>query len=143
VEKLTDLGGITIGNDGADIKTTNYWDTDHAKKGIIHFSVNGGCIRALVPECMAEVVVEMATGREVILSRGPFPSQGQDDAFEVMFEDNTDNPFALHVSIGQWDMVPKQSDKWIFAAWTAEGKVFQCDKCLVRQVPSLPWLKPW
>ena len=93
MEKLADMGVITIGNGGADIKTTNYWTTDHAKNGIIFFSVNGGCIRALVPESMAEVIPEMKTGKEVIISRGPMPSQGRDDVFEIMFDDRSDNPF--------------------------------------------------
>jgi len=143
MDKLTQDGVITILNDGQDITSTNYFDTANAKAGVIQFSVNAGCIRALVPPATAYAIPEMRTGKQVILSRGPLPDQGRDDAFEIMFEDFSDNPFALHVGVDQWDMVPEPGDKWTFAVWTDAGKVWTCDKVLVRRAESLPWLKAW
>ena len=143
MDKFAKDGVITIGNDGGDIKETNYFQTPQSLEGIIFFSVNGGCIRALVPESMAEVIPEMKTGKEVIISRGPMPSQGIDDAFEIMFDDHSDTPFSISVSVGQWDMLPEADDRWSFTAWGPGGKVFECDRCMVRHVDKLPWLKPW
>ena len=93
------MGVITLTNAGPDIEKTNYWSTKQAKDGIIYFSVNAGCIRALVPESKKKILQEMKTGKKVILSRGPFPSQGREDAFEILFDDYSDDPFVIYTGV--------------------------------------------
>jgi hypothetical protein len=131
---------ITIENRGQKIKDTNYWTSDYAKSGKIFLSVNAGCIRMLIPESMFTIIPEIETGKKVIISRGPWPDMGKEDAFELMFEDYSDNPFALWVGTEQWDLIPKKSQKWDFSAWTQTG-MFYSAKCKYRTVTKLPWLK--
>ena len=133
---------ITISNAGQKIKTTNYWDHEYANKGKIFFSVNAGAIRMLVPETMFHIIPEIETGKKVIISRGPWPDAGRNDAFEVLFEDYSDNPFALHTGLEQWSPIPKKSSKWLFTAWTREGCFYHA-KCKYRVVDKIPYLKAW
>jgi len=58
-----------------------------AGMGVITLT-NAGCIRALVPESKKNIIQEMKTGKKVILSRGPFPAQHREDAFEILFLTN-------------------------------------------------------
>ncbi|MDX9788933.1 MAG: hypothetical protein RBT11_19320 [Desulfobacterales bacterium] len=38
---------IQISNDGPEILSTNYWETEHAKKGFLYMSINAGAFRLL------------------------------------------------------------------------------------------------
>lgn len=133
---------IKIANEGKKIKETNYWDSEYAEAGKIYFSINAGCIRMLIPDTMEHIIPEIKTGRKIILSRGLWPEQGREDAFEVLFDDYSDAPFVLHVGKEQWDMIPKKLSGWEFAAWTRSGLVLQ-KKCYYRNVGKIPCMKPW
>jgi hypothetical protein len=113
--------------------------------GKFFLSINAGCIRLLLPDNQLDMLAEMKTGKKVIISRGPWPDQRRDDGFEIMFEDYSDNPFAIHVSTESWDMVPAKDTigkKWDFAIWTRSGCMYQ-KKCYYRTVDIIPCLKPW
>jgi len=92
----------------------------------------------------------MATAREVIISRAAWPDMGKHDALEVMFEDDTDNPFVLHLVSEQADHMPLDSDRdrpgqpprWKFAAWTQDDKKLELP-CRYRKVNKIPYMKPW
>lgn len=133
---------ITISNAGQKIKDTNYWDSEYAQAGKAYISINAGCIRLLVPEAMFHMIPEIESGKKVIISRGPWPTEGREDAFEIMFEDYSDNPFALWLGTEQWDMIPKKSQKWDFTAWTRTG-MFYSAKCKYRIVDKIPYMKEW
>jgi len=135
-------GVITLLNDGPDILETNYWETEAAEHGKFFVSVNGGCIRLLVPESQSYAIKDIQSGVEVILSRGPWPIMNLPKAYEFLFEDYTDTPFAIQVGVEQWDLLPEKSQKWKFAAFTKEGKVHECP-VKFRDVPQVPYLKPW
>ena len=136
---------ITIENAGKKIKSTNYWDTEQAQAGKLYFSINAGCIRMLLPDIMWFIIPELLTGKKIIISRGPWPDQNRPDAFEIMFDDYSDSPYALHVGTEQWDMVPAKDtvgSQWDFAAWTRTRNVLH-KKCYYRLVKEIPCLKPW
>jgi len=133
---------LTILNDGKDVLQTNYWDTEPALNGKFFVSVNGGCIRLLVPESQYDAIPDIKSGVEVILSRGPWPAMDLPQAYEFVFEDYTDTPFAIQIGIEQWDLHPEKSQRWTFAAFTKDGKIHECPMRF-RDVDSLPYLKPW
>lgn len=136
---------FTIENAGQKIKETNYWDQPAAQAGKVYFSINAGCIRMLLPDNMHHLIQEFKTGKKVIISRGPWPAEGRDDAFEILFDDYSDNPVALHVRVEQWDFLPKKKSvgsKWQFSIWTRQRCVLQ-KKCYYRTVDQIPHLKPW
>ena len=133
---------LTVENAGQDILRTNYWDLEHAKRGFFFISVNAGCVRLLVPETQLQMIPEFETGEYVILSRGPWPAQGRPDAIEILFEDFSDSPFALHLTIEQCDMLPDGIGDWTFAVWTQQGLQFS-RPLKYRRVKQIPCLKPW
>lgn len=81
---------ITIGNDGPDIAGTNYWASPQATAGKPYFSINAGSIRVLLPDNMTGALKDMRTAKYVILSRGPWPEMGRDEAMEILFEDHSE-----------------------------------------------------
>jgi len=133
---------IEISNAGPIIKSTNYWQMEHTRQGYLYLSPNAGCVRLLIPKVMESEISEMQTGKVVIISKGFWEDQGR-DAVEVMFDDYSDNPYTVHLVTEQCQMVPKDSRKWKFSAWTESGLAFEKKKCKVRTVGRLPYMMPW
>jgi hypothetical protein len=145
---MNNTGLITIENDGAEITYTNYFNSDHAARGYVYLSINAGAFRLLIPDRMISEIAEWRTAREVIISRGPWPDMSKSDALEILFEDDSDNPYALHIASEQADRMPLDTDRdrkdqppsWKFSAWTREGKTLELP-CRYRLVKRIPWLK--
>lgn len=136
---------IQIQNDGPEIISTNYWGMPHAQKGYYFLSINAGCFRLLVPDLQISEIIEWESAREVIISRGPWPQMGRPDAVEILFEDDSDNPYAIHIVPDQVDRMPLVADQakpWIFNLWTRYGKRGQFP-AHYRIVPEIPCLKKW
>lgn len=136
---------IKIINDGKRIEQTNYWDTDHAKHGLLYLSWNASAARLLIPDPALSMINEMeTTKRWVIISRGKMESQnGTIDALELLFDDETDNPFALYMDTRQSDrLVPDEHKPFTVDAWTRKGLAASWPG-RYRVVESLPYLKPW
>lgn len=137
---------IRIENNGKEIVSTNYFQSEHARRGYFYLSINASTFRLLVPPAQESVIAEFATAKEIIISRGNF--QGY-DALEILFDDETDNPFSIHIVSSQIDRMPLSDDagwSYMFSAWTnaereSVKKVFEKD-CFYRVVPNLPYLKP-
>jgi hypothetical protein len=63
---------ITCVNDGPKIVESNFWTLpDHGKFLV---SVNAGAFRILLPDSLSEYLSEMATAREMVISRGRWPN---------------------------------------------------------------------
>ena len=140
---------LTIVNDGQSIELTNYFETDHARKGLVLCSVNAGTIRVLIPQAIDSVLPDLLMGRECVLSRGPWPAMGLADAVEIMWDDGSDNPFALHLNKGAFDVLPAEPPpdrEWTCSVWIKEDgaiQMVQAMPCRWRRVPKIPWMKAW
>jgi hypothetical protein len=138
---------IQIQNDGPALVATDYWDTQHAAAGLIYASCNGGTIRLLLPPAREPDLPDMTRGVEyVILSRGPWPEQDRADAFELLFEDHSDSPYALRLSPESFDLLPCEPElgsAWRLALWVSGPRRVAEYEVRYRRVPALPWLKPW
>lgn len=139
---------LQIENHGPLLIASNFWGTEMERAGKFYLSINGGAFRLLVPRSQEPAVTEMATAREVIVSRGPWPAEGRDEGIELLFEDGTDAPFCLHLSIESLDRLPLAEDagrEWVFTAWTAprRGRPHKALErpCWYRLVPKIPWLR--
>ena len=130
-----------VTNNKQDIIKTNYFESTHAKKGFFFCTLNAGCIRLLIPEPMETEISEMKTGKIIIITKG-FWEEKSKDGVEIMFEDNSDSPFVLHLVTDQFDMLPENGKKWKFAGWTSKEKVFT-RKCYVRTKAIIPFLDKW
>ncbi len=72
----------------------------------------------MMPDALRGEIKEMETVKEVIISRGPWPEMKRDEAFEILFEDGSDNPYVLHIGKEQIDRLPAKTDdgkKIVFA----------------------------
>lgn len=98
-----------IANNGAEIAKTDFFDSDLAAQGLLYLSWSAGAARLLVPDNRHGWLNEMATAREVIISRGPWPAKRASDALELLFEDGSDSPFAVRIGVEQTDrLIPDQ-----------------------------------
>lgn len=143
---------ITIENDGPLILATNYWQTTIAHAGKFFLSTNAGTFRLLIPQAHLSVVREMRSGREVVFSRGAMTLNGQHlpDMMELLFDDGSASPFSLHLSPGQLDRFPLDTDTtqaWTCTAWTqlvgTRGRRVLTRPAYYRHVRTLPDLRPW
>lgn len=134
---------IEIHNNGPAISGTNYWDTEHA--GYFYLSWNAGAARLLVPDTRVGEIAEMRTGEYVILSYGPWTDQGSRPAWELLWEDGSDSPYAIHLVEEQTDRRPPVEDQGgglIVTAWTRAGLVATWPGKF-RRVREIPCLQPW
>lgn len=142
---------LFIINDGPLIRETNFWETEYERRGLFYISTNGGAVRILVPDAQRGTISEMERGTQhVIFSYLKQHLVAQDQlALEVLFEDGSNSPYALHSAPGAFDRYPAQQDSqstWRATVWE------QCDgkpkmrldlPAYVRTVYQIPCLQPW
>lgn len=136
---------LEIRNRGQLIASTNYWDSEHADRGFLFLSWNSGAARLLVPDAAKSLLREMRWASEVIVSRGPWTDQGGRDALELLWEDGSDAPFAVHLVAEQTDrLIPEeqQGGGFVVAVWTRGGLNGRWPG-RYRVSNSLPDLRPW
>jgi hypothetical protein len=131
---------LIMENCGGDIRGTNYFDTERARHGFFFVSWNASVARILVPDTQRSVLLEMATGKECVITRGTLDGG---DALEVMFDDHSVAPFALWLCGWATDRWVASDDRPItVAAWTRDGKAGEWVG-RYRTVRNLPCLRPW
>lgn len=141
---------LRIENHGPLITATNFWDLPEARLGKVIVSCNAGAFRVLLPVQHEPALADMATAGECLVSRGPWPAQRLADAFEILFDDGTADPFALHLSpesfAGTTPIPADAGKEWLLTVWTRprRGKPHKALErpCWYRVVPRIPWLKP-
>lgn len=109
---------ISIANEGQDIVSTNYWETEHANAGLCYLSGNAGAWRLLVPEAAEHMLAEMRTGKRVSIE----PSIIEPGCWDIVFEDGSDSPFALTLDKRQMDWAMGAASGFPFTVWTQRGK---------------------
>lgn len=139
---------LSIENDGPDIVSSNFWDTEYARDGYYFLSFNAGAARLLMPRQHRSALRDMRTAGEVIISRGPWPAHLREDAIELMFEDGSTAPFALHFGLEQVDRVLPADDEGrqlVFTVWAwARGPVKALElPARYRRVATIPCMDPW
>jgi len=136
---------ITIVNNGQLILDSNYWDSQMAKRGLLYLSWNAGAARLLVPDAMKTAIKEMKTAKYVIISKGKLAKSGGKEALELLFEDMSDSPYVINISIDQADrMLPKSEhgSEFALSVWTRMGMHFTING-KYRVVDRVPCLKEW
>jgi len=87
----------------------------------------------------------MRMAKLAIISLGRWREHGERDALEILFDDGSDNPFALHFGLEQTDRLLPQTEhgrSLIFTAWTQEGEQLRLP-ARYRVVVEIPCLQPW
>lgn len=104
-------------NNGAKIVETNYWASEHAKKGFIYLSSNAGIWRLLIPSSVHSYVEEIRTATRVEIES----SQIHPEAWDIVFEDGTDRPFVITLDKRQVDRAMTPGDTRL-TVWTEAGE---------------------
>jgi hypothetical protein len=140
---------LVIHNHGPLIVATNYWELPPIPGEQLLVSLNAGAFRVLLRPEAEPCLEDMRAARECVVSRGPWPTQGLADAIEILFDDHSDSPFALHLQIESFDHLPLDSDagkEWVLSVWTHPRRTRPHKAlerpCWYRRVPRIPWLKP-
>jgi hypothetical protein len=134
---------ISIHNDGGEIVSTNYWQSDLAAGGKFFLSFNAGTVRLLVPPILIETLREMETGKTIVLTLGEH--QRKEGAVELLFDDGSNAPFAILLDPVQLERRWPTADdgrEVPFAVYTTTGKSL-VRTCFLRRTRKLPYLKPW
>lgn len=131
---------INISYAGGDIAATNYFESPAARAGNLFLSWNASVARVLISDVALDLLDEMVTGRVCVISRGKWNGK---DALELMFDDDSEAPFAVHFSLGMVDRAISNDGKsFRVAAWTSKGKALEWEG-KYRVVGKLPCMKPW
>lgn len=148
---------IRIDNVGPRITGTDYFDSEHARRGMAYLSANAGALRLLLPE--RGWLDEMRGAEYAIITRGEWTPelvrqpdgsrrvQHPRDAIELLFEDHTDSPMAMHLVVEQVDRMPVRADE---GRTDLQLLVYTAGPTLEMELPAryrrarrLPHLKPW
>lgn len=92
---------MIIENNGAEIASTNYWDTDQGKAGYVYLSVNAGALRFLVGD--KHIRSEMLTAQNVEVT---FVSA----TIQCLFDDGTERPYAITIDARLCDRRPPKAE---------------------------------
>jgi hypothetical protein len=135
---------IQIENDGPDIVSSNYWESEWNKRGVMACSFNAGFFRLMLPDSMHDQIPEMMTGKVHIISKGNY--QGQ-PGYEFMFDDNSDAPYTIHIGANQmvsFQLSDSEHGKAVFlSVWIHGPEKIMETPARFRVVGQLPYLRPW
>jgi hypothetical protein len=136
---------LFISNDGPEITNTNYWASGFARSGKIIASINAGSIRLLLPPNLYQDTPDMIAAKSIVVSRGFWAAMGR-RGVEVLFDDDSISPYALHLEESTFDVLPEiEEGEWRLSVWVESGGVpnkILDRSCHLRKVPVLPCLKP-
>ncbi len=133
---------FTFVNQGQKLESTNYWDSELAKRGFVFLSWSAGAARLLVPDSQKAAIRDMRAAKYVIVTRGKW--QGR-DALELLFEDRSDSPYAIHLVTEHTDrLIPEQEQGggFVVTVWTRGGQKARLPG-KYRVVENLPCLQEW
>lgn len=134
-------------NDGPIISRTNYFKSTYEKNNIVFLSWNANTARVLIPDGLKADLQEMCGTKQVIISRGYWTEMGVANAIELLFEDESDNPYCIFLSPEQTDRVIPEaaqggSDNFFVSIYIRMGEKFRFP-AKYRIVDTIPYLKPW
>lgn len=145
---------LTVENHGPLIVRTNYWETEWADRGYVLLSPNAGAFRLLLPRGHEQAINDMHTAKGCAVSFGPWSIAGDEvgSMFEVLFDDESTDPFSIHISPDQVIPRPAAADvagEWTLSVWTAPRR--QRDRprmalqrpCRYRLSRQIPDMRPW
>lgn len=141
-----------IKNNEKNIESTDYWRAQPAQAGKFFFSFNANSCRVLFPRIEKSVLQDMKAAHSITLSLGPAPLMGGRMAYEILFDDGTFNPYALHTTLEASDRIISQHEDGNaleISIWTEKRKgkslktvcVFR-RKGRFRVVSEIPCMEP-
>jgi hypothetical protein len=136
--------------EGEDLVASDYWDGVLPTRGVLYCAMHAVGVALLVPPSLEHTLREMRTGREVIVTRGPWPERRQADAVELMWEDDSIAPFAVQLSVSQCGGLgtlsgdrPVLMCRVYIRGRDGGPQLAGTWRARFRRAESLPCLRPW
>jgi hypothetical protein len=129
-------------SDGPKLINTSYFESEWTQQGLAFLSWNAGAARLLIPDALINYLEDMKDCKYVVISHGLLNGN---DAYEIMFEDESQSPFCLHISVDACDRVVSDLSyisEFDFSILTSTGVVFET-KGKYRKVKTLPCRQRW
>jgi hypothetical protein len=147
------MSGLIIHDHGPLIVATNYWELPEARLGKLLVSLNAGAFRILLPVQAEGYLEDLRSAEGCAVTRGPWPEQGLADAAEVLFDDGTGDPFALHLALASFDRIPPDAEagrEVVVSVWTRPrrsggGRPHRALERpgYYRLATAIPYMRPW
>ena len=135
---------LKIQNNQHLIASTNYWDSDYYKGGKFYLSVNAGAFRLLCPNLHKSHFFDMQTAKKIIIRIGEHRDYSK-KMIELLFDDYTDDPYRLDLSLPeQIDRLPednKKIEKFKFLIYWKKQILKNIPKVCFFEYSDLPNLK--
>jgi hypothetical protein len=134
---------IETGITGFPIKTT-YYRTEMCAKGFYYLVHNNGKYFLFLPKYDEKVIQEMKTGKHVVITRGSH--EGVKDCFEIVFDDGSENPFAILLRDEQFSRINPLIEGWHGPLYVFFGELERCiilfNYVYYRITDNLPCFEP-
>jgi hypothetical protein len=124
---------------------TNYWKSEMCQKGYYHLSFNNRIYSLLIPESAMNIMDEIYGTQAIVISKGDY--KGKEGCFEILFDDNSDNPFMIILESEQVFFHPSKKDFgwngcfYIYSGSLTDYKVY-FRNVYYRITETLPFLQP-
>lgn len=93
---------MQIHNDGQRILRTDYWQSDHARRGYAYLSVNAGAVRLLIPRSLQEATEAIRDARAARVQIAG-ACRGDYRPIHVVLDDDSAAPYCLTLDVRQCD----------------------------------------
>lgn len=102
---------MQILNDGNRITSTDYWQTEHAARGLLYLSMNAGALRLLVPRASEGMLKLWKRANRAAVQIAGAASVG---LVHIVFEDDTNDPQFITIDARQCDRLPpaEEAGQW-------------------------------
>jgi hypothetical protein len=114
---------IKIGHNGFPLETT-YFNTEMCTKGFYYLVHNNEKYFLILPKWNERVINEMQTGNHVVITRGSH--EGHKDSFEIVFDDNSENPYAVLLRDEQFTRITPLKEGWNGTLYIYSGDLDEC-----------------
>lgn len=139
---------MRIDNAGPLIVATDYWTTEYARAGYFYLSLNAGAVRLLVPPAEERTLPDFESALGVALSRTT--SLAIRPVCSLLFDDETESPYALQLSPEQLDRLPPVAElpravrMLVYVRGADGGPRLAIERPgRVRVATRIPDLRPW
>lgn len=137
---------INYNNPSLDQFCMDYWGSEFERKGFFHLAWNAGACRLLVPKKQESHIKDMLTAKSAIITRG-FSTLLMRDVMEVLFDDESEAPFAVNLDHEQCTQLLPNSEigvEFQLNVWTYKGSVasFECEYSRVSVLQSMYPIPP-
>ena len=139
------MNTINIHNDGPELISTNYWETDEGLNNFA-YGANAGTMRLFVPINYEAEIPNMIHGCDYVIVSTIRNPGIEKFSIEFLFEDHTNTPYMINVgaaaALGYFPQADPTPVERPLTLWVKGPRKVTTLRAFSRCVPKLPWMKP-